>query len=407
MKIGSLFAGYGGLDAAAERAFDARTSWQLDLVGAQVRQRHWPDARQIEADVRTVDPLDLGRVDVLAWGFPCVDLSVAGPRPDDPLDSDDRSGLYQQGLRFVEALRPDFSIIENVSALLGHMGRLVMDFRRLGYGLSWTVCEAADAGAPQLRRRVFVLAERGAHGRGLVEVDQSGRWQAEDDLRTWATPSAANVNEGESPESWEARRQRNLVKHGNGNGQGEPLAMQVRPWGTPTASEDKGRNVSLARRADPDMLSAQVRPWPTVTARDYKTGDLPNRVGTEAMSAAAGAPNMGTWGRRLNPDWVEQLMGLPAGWTSTTGPQQEIDWSPRWPRGRYPADWDRSIPWPQRPHEAPRTLPDGEPAKGRPAQIRQCGNGVVPQQGTLALDALLGRGVGQVLLFGGAACSGP
>src|SRR6266487_843284 len=39
------------------------------------------------------------------------------------------------------------------------------------------------------------------------------------------TPSAGNFNDGESLESWEARRQRNLAKGVNGNGQGTPLAI--------------------------------------------------------------------------------------------------------------------------------------------------------------------------------------
>ena len=48
MRIGSLFSGIGGLDRACEWALDGTTSWQLDLVGADVRRRHWPDALQVD-----------------------------------------------------------------------------------------------------------------------------------------------------------------------------------------------------------------------------------------------------------------------------------------------------------------------------------------------------------------------
>ena len=65
------------------------------------------------------------------------------------------------------------------------------DFRALGYGLTWTACEAADAGHPHLRRRVFALAELDRRGRGLVEVDQAGRWQ-DGERRTWATATATD-----------------------------------------------------------------------------------------------------------------------------------------------------------------------------------------------------------------------
>ena len=55
-------------------------------------------------------------------------------------------------------------------------------------------------------------------------------------------------------------------------------------------------------------------------------------------------------------------------------------------RGRYPADWDRSIPWPGYAWEPARTIPDGAPMKGRPARLRALGNAVCPQQGALAVE---------------------
>lgn len=46
------------------------------------------------------------------------------------------------------------------------------------------------------------------------------------------TPAASNPNDGEDLESWEARRQRNLAKGVNGNGQGTPLSIAVRKLST-------------------------------------------------------------------------------------------------------------------------------------------------------------------------------
>ena len=174
MRIGSMFAGIGGLDLGCEWAFGGSTAWQLDQANAPIRRRHWPGALQVEADVRTVEPRALPTVDVLCGGFPCQDLSVAGKGAG--LDGE-RSGLYREVLRFTGALRPRYVVMENVPPLLRYMPRLCEDFRALGYGLSWAVCEAADAGAPHLRRRVFVLAELDTAGRGLVEVDQGKRWR--------------------------------------------------------------------------------------------------------------------------------------------------------------------------------------------------------------------------------------
>jgi len=132
LRIGSMFSGLlGGLDLACEHAWPgASTAWQLDITGADVRRRHWPDAVQVEADVRTVDPGELAAVDVLCGGFPCQDLSVAGKGAG--LDGE-RSGLYREVLRFAGKLRPRFVVIENVPPLLAYMGRLSEDFRGLGY----------------------------------------------------------------------------------------------------------------------------------------------------------------------------------------------------------------------------------------------------------------------------------
>jgi hypothetical protein len=54
------------------------------------------------------------------------------------------------------------------------------------------------------------------------------------------TPTAANPNDGESLESWEARRQRNLAKGINGNGQGTPLGIAVKLLPTPRTSDTTG-----------------------------------------------------------------------------------------------------------------------------------------------------------------------
>lgn len=65
------------------------------------------------------------------------------------------------------------------------------------------------------------------------------------------TPTASNPNDGESLESWEARRQRNLAKGINGNGQGTPLAIAVKLLPTPMAGDAKGtRNATAGRKRD-------------------------------------------------------------------------------------------------------------------------------------------------------------
>jgi len=418
--LGSLYSGIGGLDVAAERALGARTAWQLDQVGAAVRRRHWPDALQVEADVQTVDPLALPRIGVLVGGFSCVDLSCAG-RGDGLIDGE-RTGLtYREMVRFVVALQPEMVIMENVPALLSAWRvHLENDFGRLGYGLTWAPCMALDVGAPHRRARVFVVAVRGAVGRGVVEVPTAGRWTPEQDEQEWPTVRGTDGRRGGgSPErvradragndpdclptavaraagerTWATAKSSDARSPGESTGIGaregtDGLACQVRPWPAPT---EHGNNNALGLSpTSGDGLGTAVRPWPTPTARDHKTGEISDRVGTESLSQAASDYPRAPFGTRLNPAWVETLQGYPEGWTDTEGPRLECGPSPRWPRGRYPESWDRSVLWPGYDWEPPRTLPDGPPAKGRPARIRALGNAVVPQQGEMAIRAALAQ----------------
>ena len=340
MRVGELFAGIGGASLAVGMVYpDAETVWQADLVNEAVRRRHFPGAAQLVGDVRDVDPARLPRVDLLTAGFPCTDLSVAGKQAglDGPA-----SGLYSEVLRFTKAQRPERVLIENVPALLGYIGRLSADFRALGYGLTWTVCEAADAGLPHLRRRVFVLAELDRSGRGAVEVDQAGRWQGD---RTWPTPTVC----------------------GNDN----------RIGASPTSG---------------DGLGTAVRLWPTVLHRDHKQGGGgANMRGTPPLSAVV-------QGRRLSAAWVEALMGYPLGWTEPKGATLHTADIPPPVRGRYPVGWDRSVPWPGFDWEPARTLPDGVKAPWRVPRLKGLGNAWAPAQGALALRALLAPA--QASLFG-------
>lgn len=73
------------------------------------------------------------------------------------------------------------------------------------------------------------------------------------------TPAASNPNDGESLESWEARRQRNLAKGINGNGQGTPLGIAVRLLPTPMArlGDSTSRGADPARYKGPKSLNGR------------------------------------------------------------------------------------------------------------------------------------------------------
>lgn len=165
---GSLFSGVGGFDLGCDAAgWDCAWQVEWDAKCRSVLARHWPDVPRYE-DVRDVNGRDLAPVDVITYGFPCQDLSVAGKRAG--LDGD-RSGLFFEAIRIIREMReatdgayPRVAVAENVLGLLNAdkgdaMGRCVDALAEVGaLAIEWRVLDAQFFGVPQRRRRVFLVA---------------------------------------------------------------------------------------------------------------------------------------------------------------------------------------------------------------------------------------------------------
>jgi hypothetical protein len=133
----------------------------------------------------------------------------------------------------------------------------------------------------------------------------------------WPTPDASAANDGEGVAGWEARREREKEKGQNGNGFGTPLSVAVRLWPTARARDYKGPGYG------DDLPTQAARTWPTPTAGDSKDSgaagystESGRHSGTTLTDAVVRGPKAEG---KLNPDWVECLMGLPSGWTSIVG----------------------------------------------------------------------------------------
>jgi len=172
MKVLSLFSGVGGFDLGLERAgMETVFQCEWDKHATKILERHWPDVPRW-GDVSTLTGqyiLDHAPViDVVAWGSPCQDLSVAGKRAG---LQGARSGLFHEGIRIIKELReltdgqyPRFSIWENVAGALSSSGGA--DFGQVLYEMDeagacfseWRLLDAQYFGVPQRRRRVFVVS---------------------------------------------------------------------------------------------------------------------------------------------------------------------------------------------------------------------------------------------------------
>ena len=140
--------------------FNHRFFAEIDEYCRAVLAARFPGVT-IYDDVRAVDA-DAGYVDLLCGGFPCQDLSVAGKRAG---LAGDRSGLFFEFMRIVDALRPRAIVIENVEGLYSSgspkgadFGVVLDSLAERGYLASWRTLDAQHFGVPQRRRRVFVCA---------------------------------------------------------------------------------------------------------------------------------------------------------------------------------------------------------------------------------------------------------
>ena len=142
---------------------------EIDKHARSVLDYHWPDVPKWD-DVSTLTGAHIlemtGGVDLVAWGSPCQDLSLAGKRAG---LTGERSGLFHQGIRIIKELRelsngqsPTWSIWENVVGALSSnggadFGEVLHEMDEAGACFSeWSVLDAQYFGVPQRRRRVFV-----------------------------------------------------------------------------------------------------------------------------------------------------------------------------------------------------------------------------------------------------------
>lgn len=172
MKVLSLFSGVGGFDLGLERAgMETVALCEWDKKAAHVLRRHWPDI-PIYGDVSDLTGAQLiadgVHPDLVAFGSPCQDLSVAGKRAG---LAGERSGLFHEAVRIIRELReltdgtlPRWVIWENVVGALNSNGGAdfgaVLDaMGDLGALFSeWAVLDAQNFGVAQRRRRVFLVS---------------------------------------------------------------------------------------------------------------------------------------------------------------------------------------------------------------------------------------------------------
>ena len=122
-----------------------------------------------------------GRVDVVSGGFPCQDISAAGRGAG---ITGARSGLWGEMARIIREVRPRFVLVENSPMLtLRGLDVVLGDLAAMGFDAEWGVLGADDAGAPHIRKRIWIvgqLADADLHVRRDVSGDERPRTEVDE-----------------------------------------------------------------------------------------------------------------------------------------------------------------------------------------------------------------------------------
>ena len=168
IKLLSLFTGIGAFEKALERL-----NVEYELVGFSEIDKyaiksycaiHNVTEDKNYGDISKIDENKLPDFDIMTWGLPCQDISIAG-KLKGIKEGETRSGLYYEGYRILKAKKPKISIIENVKNLTSKRFKnefesILKDLSDLGYNNYWQVLNAKDYGIPQNRERVFIISIR-------------------------------------------------------------------------------------------------------------------------------------------------------------------------------------------------------------------------------------------------------
>lgn len=207
MKLCSLFDGSGGFPlAGAMSGIIPVLASEIEPYPIAVTRSRFLDMVHV-GDVSKINGAEIEPVDVITFGSPCQDLSVAGKRAG--LEGE-RSGLFMEAIRIVKEMRgasngkyPTFILWENVpgafSSNKGEDFRVVLEeivkvvepgatmppadkgrwpyadvYVGEGWSLAYRTFDAQYWGVPQRRRRIYLVADFRGERAGEILFEREG-----------------------------------------------------------------------------------------------------------------------------------------------------------------------------------------------------------------------------------------
>jgi DNA (cytosine-5)-methyltransferase 1 len=181
MKINQLdlFSGIGGFHLGFERAGYEVTSYfsEIDQHAIAVYKHQFPTSTYV-GSVTNVRGADLPRIDLITFGSPCQDFSLAGKRKG---MEGERSSLILEAIRLIRECQPRVFVWENVKGTFSSnagedLAAILQEFANIGgYRLEWQLLNTSWF-LPQNRERIYLvgyLAAPKRNWRGVFPIREA------------------------------------------------------------------------------------------------------------------------------------------------------------------------------------------------------------------------------------------
>lgn len=164
--IGDLFAGCGGFSCGAH-SNGLKTLWAVewDELASLSYKINFPDTKVFNTDIKALEPSLFAKVDIIIGGPPCQGFSSANHEnkkvaAKDRFQDDPRNSLYKEFLRFVDCLKPNEFVMENVPEIQDVKDEIIADFEAIGYDVKTQLVIGNEIGMKQNRKRFFFIGSK-------------------------------------------------------------------------------------------------------------------------------------------------------------------------------------------------------------------------------------------------------